>query len=319
MTKGVLSFLWAVVMPLSGQESVPPDLLAPLKLPGVPVATAANGEMRGTVVLLGGSNAAECQRYGWMELRLLASGEEDGDLRLRNLAWPADTLFHHPRPRNFFGAVTPDYGEADGRERIEADMIVCWFGQMESLEGEGGLSSFVKAYDALLERILTYTSQVVLVTPVPFEDPLDLGIDVEKRNAALQSYAEAIGILGEERGIPVVDLGEGLRGKSGFTLDGGLLGEQGHQWVAEIMAEKLGWNQALPELHAYVRQAIQEKNEIWHRYWVPTNWAFLYGNRQTQPSSRDHENPQKRWFPAEVEEFREQAEEMEEEIWEEIR
>ena len=49
-----------------------------------------------------------------------------------------------------------------------------------------------------------------------------------------------------------------------------------------------------------LRQAIVKKNDIWFRYWRPTNWAFLYGNRQTQPSSRDHKNPGRRWFPEEL-------------------
>ena len=50
-----------------------------------------------------------------------------------------------------------------------------------------------------------------------------------------------------------------------------------------------------------LRQAIRQKNDLWFRYWRPTNWAFLYGNRQTQPSSRDHTNPSQRWFPKELE------------------
>ena len=49
-----------------------------------------------------------------------------------------------------------------------------------------------------------------------------------------------------------------------------------------------------------LRQAIVKKNDLWFRYWRPTNWAFLYGNRQTQPSSRDHKNPGRRWFPEEL-------------------
>ncbi len=39
---------------------------------------------------------------------------------------------------------------------------------------------------------------------------------------------------------------------------------------------------------------------LWRRHWRPTNWAFLYGNRQTQPSSKDHRPGKPRWFPIEV-------------------
>ena len=49
-----------------------------------------------------------------------------------------------------------------------------------------------------------------------------------------------------------------------------------------------------------LRRSIVQKNELWFRYWRPTNWAFLYGNRQSQPSSRDHRNGSHRWFPEEL-------------------
>lgn len=49
-----------------------------------------------------------------------------------------------------------------------------------------------------------------------------------------------------------------------------------------------------------LRKAIRQKNDLWFRYWRPTNWAFLYGNRQSTASSRDHTNPSRRWFPEEL-------------------
>jgi hypothetical protein len=63
-----------------------------------------------------------------------------------------------------------------------------------------------------------------------------------------------------------------------------------------------------------MRQAIQRKNEVWLRYWRPTNWAFLYGNRQTTASSRDHLNPAIRWFPAEVKSAMESIQRAESEV-----
>lgn len=39
-----------------------------------------------------------------------------------------------------------------------------------------------------------------------------------------------------------------------------------------------------------LRTLAQAKEQLWHRYWRPSNWAFLYGDRTTQPSSRDHLN-----------------------------
>ena len=49
-----------------------------------------------------------------------------------------------------------------------------------------------------------------------------------------------------------------------------------------------------------LRQAVRAKNVMWRQFWVPPNWAFLYGNRQSVPSSRSHSNLGYRWFPEEI-------------------
>ena len=59
---------------------------------------------------------------------------------------------------------------------------------------------------------------------------------------------------------------------------------------------------------------IVAKNRLWFDYWRVQNWAFLAGDRTNQPSSRDHLDPSKRWFPAEREEFLPLIEAKEKEI-----
>ena len=58
-----------------------------------------------------------------------------------------------------------------------------------------------------------------------------------------------------------------------------------------------------PDSVERLRELIQEKNRLWFYYWRPMNWAFLRGDRTEQPSSRDHRDPNIRWFPAEMEKF----------------
>ena len=62
------------------------------------------------------------------------------------------------------------------------------------------------------------------------------------------------------------------------------------------------------------RQLIIAKNRLWFDYWRPQNWAFLAGDRVNQPSSRDHLDPSKRWFPPEREQFLPLIEAKEKEI-----
>ena len=78
--------------------------------------------------------------------------------------------------------------------------------------------------------------------------------------------------------------------------------QQGEQAEPQVLVAEPAWPKVqLSEGAEQVRQKILTKNQLWMRYWRPTNWAFLYGNRQFVESSRDHVNYKVRWFPAAVE------------------
>lgn len=292
-----------------------PAIFRPLAKPERPVPAFTDGfkiDRPQTIAIFGGSNAAECQRHGWLELRLLSAFPRHR-VRIRNMAWPTDTVYQQVRPRNFFGQTKPDYGEKDGRQQIPIDIAVFWFGQMESLQGERDISEFTKAYEQLIEQVSVYTKRIVLVTPVPFDDPLSLGFDLKQRNRQLKRHVGEIRRLAARHKLPLVTL------PPAKTRDGALLSEAGRKEVAKAFAEQLGFDRKLPPFTNYLRDTIREKNVIWSRYWLPSNWAFLYGNRQTQPSSRDHRDKSKRWFPEELEEFRKRAEEIEQQIHTRVR
>ena len=293
----------------------PPALIRPLDRPPVPLPPFADGfslEGGEALVILGGSNAAELARFGYFET-LLAASYPGGALHLRNLAWPADTVYRQQRPRNFFSSENPGYGERDGREPLAVDVAFLWLGQSEAIDGAETLDAFELAYREKLDLLQAYTGRVVLVTPVPCEDPLGLGLDTEKRNRTLASVAATIRQLGKEKGLPVVDLFSRMKGQQ-VTRDGLLLSRRGHLLAAQEIIRTLrrgkpggilagetrpdGKLQSQPAED--LRQAVLEKNRLWQQYWKPTNWAFLYGNRQTQPSSRDHRNNRVRWFPGEL-------------------
>jgi hypothetical protein len=98
-----------------------------------------------------------------------------------------------------------------------------------------------------------------------------------------------------------------------LTRDGVNLTESGAGELAERLLIKAGVREAagLESLRA----AVREKNRLWHHYWRPDNWAFLHGDRTAQPSSRDHLNPQLRWFPAELERYQKLIADKENELW----
>ena len=80
-----------------------------------------------------------------------------------------------------------------------------------------------------------------------------------------------------------------------------------HDWISYLRNELV--------LASPLRQLITAKNRLWFNYWRVQNWAFLAGDRTEQPSSRDHLDRTRRWFPAEREKFLPLIEKKEQEIW----
>jgi len=190
-------------------------------------------------------------------------------------------------------------------------------GQAESLDGVERLDAFASAYTKHLDQIAEYTHRIIIVTPVPFSDPLGLGLDLKKRNQSLAMYVKAIRKIAREKKLPVVDLFTAFQDRKTpgtYSLNGIYLSPVGHWFASHAFASQLGFEDRVasaslrethvtlkPDSFEKLRQAIKQKNVLWFRYWRPTNWAFLYGNRQTQPSSRNHKNRGIRWFPGELE------------------
>ena len=300
------------------EQGLVPALVRPLTRPSSPVPAFADGfdiNSDQMIAVIGSTNALASSRHGYFE-SLLCAAWPQYKVQTRNIAWQADTVYRQQRPRNFYAAEKPDYGELDGRNRIQADVVFFWMGQMESLDGPEHLEEFVSAYSQHLDQIAKYTQRLVLVTPVPFSNPLGLELDIERRNKSLTVYARAIREIGRERELPVVDLFTALLSKEQrkeYSHNGMHLSPDGQWLAAQVFASHLGFAdrvvhinkpeskpRLLPETADQLRRIIKQKNELWFRYWRPTNWAFLYGNRQTTPSSRDHKIPSRRWFPEEL-------------------
>jgi hypothetical protein len=142
-------------------------------------------------------------------------------------------------------------------------------------------------------------------------------LDSEELNMNLAKYVATIRELANDRGLPVVDLFTELKGNP-VTSDGQMLSTEGHRLAAEAIARQLGFSSQLSTGNETLRNAFITKNALWRQYWLPTNWAFLYGNRQTQPSSRSHIRGKPRWFPEDLNKSLSDLEKMEKKIWKEL-
>jgi hypothetical protein len=260
------------------------------------------------IALLGGSEAVAIAEEGSLESLLMLSYSAHKP-KLRSLAWETDTVFRQDRPLNF-GDLTLQL------RRCEATCVFLMFGRQECLErGESGLEEFRAALGKMIETCKAVTPRLVIVEAPPFEKSPPPLPDLSAKNAALAKYNEVLQALAEKHGAFFASSGEGWNHQRPYRLtsDGVNLTREGAQELglrvltgAHLMER--------PDVTA-LRPLIQAKNKLWHEYWRPSNWAFLYGDRTAQPSSRDHLNPQVRWFPKELEKYQGMIKTQEEAIW----
>ena len=274
------------------------------------------------VAFVGGSDVASAQFTGHIEALLVAKFPHT---RFRNFGWEGDTVFAQPR----------DIGFPPLREHLRragVTVLFLEFGRAEALSDRETVPRFVAAYETLLNDCAKLAPRLLLVTPPPLETGGGLLPDLSTRNASLAAHAEAIRGLARSRSLPVVDLFLEFGGASHVEprlTDNGLqFTSRGHALIAAGFARQLGFGDwaaragdpdragGWPEARwEKLRQIVIEKNRLWFNYWRPQNWAFLGGDRTSQPSSRDHLDPKVRWFPAEMEQYlpliREKEEAME--------
>lgn len=260
------------------------------------------------IALLGGSEAVAVAEEGSLESLLMLSYAAQKP-KLRSLAWETDTVFRQDRPLNF-GDLTLQL------RRCDATCVFLMFGRQECLErGEAGLDEFRVALGKMIETCKAMTPRLVIVEAAPFEKSPPPLPDLSVKNAVLAKYNKVLRSLAEKHGAYFASSGEGWNHQRTYRLtsDGVNLTRDGARELGLRVLTSAGMMER-PDVTS-LRPLIQAKNKLWHKYWRPSNWAFLYGDRTAQPSSRDHLNPQVRWFPKELEKYQGMIREKEEEIW----
>lgn len=316
------------------------------------------------VALVGGEDMVVAAELGYLET-LIQLALPDYHLKFRSLAREGDTVFEQRRDLNY-----PKL--EDQLDKIGATVVICQFGQMESLaaglamdrvdrvdavdkvdaaKGESAVHSvqavqpvqekadaarkakvaeFVAAYEKLIARLSGGGKRrVAVVDPVGVENSRFLGnrpstehtgvfrqavIDVARKSKAFR--------IAREPAWPDPQP-TAARSKDGIHFN-----DLGHRASALAIAKQLvdgGIATATNPGHSFhittatnfapLAPLIAAKNRLWFHYYRPQNWAFLAGDRTNQPSSRDHLDPSKRWFPEELERFVPLIDAKDAEIW----
>jgi len=284
------------------------------------------------IALVGGEDMVVSSEYGYLEL-LVTRALPDYQLRFRNLAWEGDTVFAQFRDLNF-----PSWEEQ--LDKIGATVVICQFGQMESLAGRKQLPEFIAAYQKLLDRFSAGGKRRLVIVPPTdvWRIPAISAAKEQGRSDDWNAYAHAAEEIARDGRLRFADytaLDDAEMCRDGIHLSATGQLKQAFE-IASTLApfeavanagveqKKGSHSVTLPKLHGAgaldapdregLRQLIVAKNRLWFNYWRPQNWAFLAGDRTNQPSSRDWRDPSKRWFPAEREEFLPLIEAKEKEI-----
>jgi len=230
-------------------------------------------------------------------------------LKFRSLTKEGDTAFEQARDFNY-PALEKQLAE------IGATVVIAQIGQMESLRGKAGLPEFERATEALVERLGDGGKRrVILIGPTP----VPAGSPAAPRFAAAGAYRDAVVRIAQRKELPCIVPGE----RRPFVLadyrNGVHLNERGQFTLAAQLAEALvgvknAGAPAAPDERRLL-ELIQSKNQLWYHYVRPQNWAFLDGDRTVQPASRDHRNPEIRWFPEEMKAWLPLVAERENEVW----
>lgn len=297
-------------MPLMRSFSVLLSCALVLSLRAADAAHALALRSNDVVAFIGGSDVVAAQFTGHLETLLAVKFP---GVRFRNFGWEGDTVFAQPRDVGF-----PPL--ANHLKRAGVTVLFLEFGRAEVLGGTKTAPEFLAAYEKLLHQCAADSPRIVLVTPPPFEAASAPVPDLSKRNKELAAHVDTVRTMGRQRGFPVLDLfsefGGVAHAEPRLTDNGLQLTPRGHALFAAGIARQLDFAELVSQAGTVngqgawsnprferLRQFVLEKNQLWFNYWRPQNWAFLGGDRTTQPSSRDHRDPKVRWFPAEMEKY----------------
>ena len=269
-------------------------------------------EAEATIALVGNNLCSRMMNYGPFETKVHLR-YPDKQLRIRNLCDPGNTPGFRPHagrpsPWAFPGAEAfyTELARASGSVghfetpdewlmRLQADLVIGFFGYNESFQGAEGLDRYKAELEAFIEHTLTqryngeHPPKLVLVSPTAFEDLsgiMDLPNGKEE-NEHLAMYTEAMKNVADpyDEVLFVDAFAPSARwydeSEAPLTIDGSQLTPSAYDRFADLLVNQLFGGSA-PEAQAHeslVHEAVQDKNWLWHNYFKIPNGVHVFGRR----------------------------------------
>lgn len=238
------------------------------------------------VALIGNGLPDRMQHTGYFETLLHARYPEH-DLVVRNLAVVGDEVVTRHRSENF---GTPDAW----LRKVQADVILAFFGFNESFRGEAELGAFRTELRHFVDEVRSQDysgrgkARLILVSPIALERHRDPNFrDPEIQQGSLARYAAAMAEVAREAGVPFVDLfgpsqalyREASEEGRSLTLNGYHLTGEGDRRLAPVLFRSLvGENPPTGDFEK-LRAAVNEKNWQWHQRYRTVDGYNVFGGR----------------------------------------
>lgn len=295
------------------------------------------------IVLIGNNLGSRMMNYGHFETEMQLR-YPDFNLFIRNMCDGGNTPGFRPHasrpsPWAFPGAEkfqtelahpsdSQGHFETEDQwlDRLDADIIIAFFGYNESFEGPQGLENYKAELDAFIKHTLkqkyngSTAPQLAIVSPIAFEDlskQYDLP-DGKKENGNLSLYAEAMKTVAASNNVLFVDVYTPTKkwfdtATKPLTIDGSQLSDESYARFAPLLADlTFGKTQVKAEENRpLVHAAVMEKNWIWHNDIKIPNGVHAYGRRY-DPFGPDN-------YPAEIKKIREMTLIRDTAIWQAVK
>ncbi len=291
------------------------------------------------ILLIGNNLGSRMMNFGHFETELHVR-YPDSALFIRNLCDGGDTPGFRPHPGRetpwaFPGAEafqtelahpTGSKGHFETPDqwltRLEADIILAFFGYNESFQGPSGVDNYKAELDAFVRHTLDqrYNGeapvQLALISPIAFEDLSDR-FDVPdgtKENENLKLYTEAMNEVAAKYNIRFANVFTPTRkwykqASQPLTIDGSQLTDEGYKRFATLLADEVFGpaSERAADLRSAIHRAVKEKNWMWHNDYKIPNGVHVYGRRY-EPFGPDN-------YPAELKKIREMTAIRDTAIW----
>jgi hypothetical protein len=292
LVRTVLTFLGCIIAPALHRTEAAESILRP-------------GDV---VAIIGGEDMVTAAEYGYLEY-LVVRANPKSQFKFRSIAKEGDTAFEHARDFNY---PTLERQLDD----VGASVVIIQLGQMESLRGATDIPQFEIEVNKLVERAAAGGKRrVILVGPTP----VSRNSPAAGRFTAIAAYSDAVRRIAGRKELPCILPSESNAFAPEDYRDGLHLNERGQYKLAKqitaALAPARSVDQPVNRDERQLLEMIRTKNQLWFNYARPQNWAFLDGDRTVQPASRDHRNPEKRWFPEEMKAWLPLIAAREAEIW----